>query len=154
MALGCSSHDPAIVPHCPWGGNELILLRLPSLLHARCFVMRQDEEWEQVIQGLRGPGQARVSVGAGGVWGCGAGQSGRVQPPPLAMGALGRWVLGRPAPGTAVLAAGHGWGSGRLRPRLQGAAARLNRLQGIIIIQAGKGGLGSGRVTFGSDQET
>lgn len=78
--------------------------------------MRQAEEWEQVIQGLQGPEQARVSVGAGGVWGCGAGQSGRVQPPPLAMGALGRWVLGRPAPGIAVLAAGHGWGERETLP--------------------------------------
>ena len=28
--------------------------------------MRQEEEWEQVIQGLQGPGQAQLSMGAGG----------------------------------------------------------------------------------------
>lgn len=54
-----------VVPHCPWGGDELILLWLPSSLHARCFVMRQEEEWEQVIQGLRGPGQPQVSGSRG-----------------------------------------------------------------------------------------
>lgn len=32
--------------------------------------MRQEEEWEQVIQGLWGPGRAQVSAGVGGVQVC------------------------------------------------------------------------------------
>lgn len=55
-APGRSSHDPVIAPLCPWGGDELMALRFPSPLRVRCFVMRQ-EEWEQVIQGLRARGE-------------------------------------------------------------------------------------------------
>lgn len=109
-ALGCSSHDPVIVPHGPWGGDELISLWLPSLLHARCFVMRQEEEWEQVIQGLWGPGQAQVSLGAGGVWG----RKSRAVRQGAALSAshgssreVGAW---EPSARHCGVATGHGWG--------------------------------------------
>lgn len=85
--MGCSSGDPVPVPQCPRGGDELTLLWLPSALHASCFVMRQEEEGEQVIQGLQGPGHAQ---GEGRGWGGRAGLAGRVQPPPLPTGAPGK----------------------------------------------------------------
>lgn len=64
--MGCSCDDPVTVPQCPWGDDELIPLWLPSALHARCFVMRQEEEGKQVIQGLQGPGHEQ---GEGSSWG-------------------------------------------------------------------------------------
>lgn len=87
-ATGCSSAgDPVPVPQCPRGGDELTVLWLPSELHASCFVMRQGEEGEQVIQGLQGPGHAQ---GEGSAWGGRAGLAGRVQPPALSTGAPGK----------------------------------------------------------------
>lgn len=56
---------PRTAPRHPWGDAELILLWFPSPLHARCFVTRQ-EEWEQVIQGLHGPGRGLLSWGGQG----------------------------------------------------------------------------------------
>lgn len=85
--MGCSSHGAVTVPHCPRGGDELIPLWLPSTPHARCFVMRQEEEGKQVIQGLQGPGYEQ-GEGRGG--GRRAGPAGRVQPPPLSSGAPGK----------------------------------------------------------------
>lgn len=114
--------------------------------------MRQEEEWEQVIQGLWGPGQAQVSAGAGGVWVC----ESRAVRQGEASSHRSSGEVGAREPSTrhCSIAAGHRWGEQSTLPCLQGVAERLNSLQGIIIIKAGKGGLGSGQVTFGSDQET
>lgn len=121
-------------------------------LHARCFVMRQEEEGEQVIQGLQGPGHEQ---GEGRGWGqeSWAGRQGAA-PSPLHRSSGKGGLRREPALGTEVQPQGTNGGSSRLCPRLQGVARRLNSLQGIIIIKAGTGGLGSGGVIFGSGQET
>lgn len=116
--------------------------------------MRQEEEWEQVIQGLWGPGRAQVSAGVGGVRVCESRAVRQGEAPSSSHRSSGEVGARDPSTRHCSIAAGHRWGEQSTLPCLQGVAERLNSLQGIIIIKAGKGGLGSGQVTFGSDRET
>lgn len=80
--------------------------------------MRQEEEWEQVIQGLWGPGQAQVSVRAEGIWG-GESRAGRQSPAPL----FPWWTL-ELSTSHCGIATGHGLGEHRLCSGLQGVVKR------------------------------
>lgn len=111
--------------------------------------MRQEEEGEQVIQGLQGAGhqQVRAGDGAGGL-----GRQAGCSPLPFPQELQERGAQEGFSARHCSTATGHEGSSSRLCPRLQGVAQRPNRLQGIIIIKAGTGGLGAGEVIFGSGQ--
>lgn len=98
----------------PWlSHDELILLWLPSALHASCFVMRQEEEGEQVIQGLQGAGHQQVRAGAG--WEGWAGRQGAA-PSPLHRSSRKGGLRGEPASGTAGQPQGTNGGAADFAP--------------------------------------
>lgn len=139
-AGGRGSPVPRAVPAVPGLSSACC----GSLLAASCSVTRQ-EEWEQVVLGLPGPGRAE-----------GAGQAGSVRTPralphrdPHPSPAL----LGTPSPGSAAQPWGEDGGS-RMRPPPV-RCGRAEQFCGVLLLsRAGKSRLGSGRVTFGSDLES